>query len=105
MVKTYWVTADAPAFKKRTRIHCITCHIFARYVLKQEPSIKTLWHDTEDDGSPTKSIAHFAIPKQISQLASPSHLKIKKLQDYFAPLELVLSTKLQNYRNEMLKIH
>ena len=61
--------------------------------LKQELSVKTLWHDTKMMVFPTKLTVHFAIPVPISLSASPSHLRIEKLEGGLRPFE-VLTAKL-----------
>ena len=50
---------------------------------KQEPNVRTLWPIRKMMVSPMKLIVHFAMPKQISRSASPSHLKTEKLGNDF----------------------
>ena len=55
--------------------------------LKQELSVKTLWHDTKMMVSPSKWRVHFATSVPKSQSASLSHLRIEKLEDELHLLE------------------
>ena len=70
--------------------------IRSAFHLKQELSVKTLWHDTKMMVSPTKLDSPFCQRQyQNSQSASPSHLRIEKLEGDFAHLWKALSSKLQ----------
>ena len=98
-LEKFWATTNAPVSSKRTRI----CP--QGLSLKQELSVKNLWPDTWRMVSHMRLIVHFVTPVPISQSASPSQLRIEKLED-----ALHLCGKLwpQNSRrfslNEMLKI-
>ena len=98
-LEKFWATTNEPVSNKLTRI----CP--KGLSLKQELSVKNLWHDTWRMVSHMRWIVHFVTPVPISRSASPSQSRIEKLED---ALHLCGKHWPQNSRrlwlNEMLKM-